>query len=204
MIEVSGLSKRFGAVQALSDVTFKVEKGQTLISIARKAGVDRQVLIDENKLKAPYNVRIGQTLKLPGKRVYTVQSGDTLYSVARRFGTPAAEIAEFNDFTLSKNIRAGQKLRLPDDAVDALKKAPPKKEPAKKEPAKPAAKSAAPKPEPAKPAASRPEPVRTPAPEVSAFAEAGFRGAGQSSIGARPKVVIVGHSPCPSTRESMP
>ena len=28
MIEVSGLSKRFGSVQALSDVTFKVEKGQ--------------------------------------------------------------------------------------------------------------------------------------------------------------------------------
>src|SRR5271156_4795465 len=28
MIEVSGLSKRYGAVQALRDVSFKVEKGQ--------------------------------------------------------------------------------------------------------------------------------------------------------------------------------
>ncbi|MGZ8362390.1 MAG: peptidoglycan DD-metalloendopeptidase family protein [Caulobacteraceae bacterium] len=136
-----------GAVKTEAGDTVKVEKGQTLIGLAKKLGVSRQTLIDENKLKAPYNVRVGQTLKTPGKRYYQVQSGDTLYAVARRFGTPAAQLAEFNDFAMSKNIRAGQKIYLPGDAEDQLKKKTETKvaakTPEKKPTAKPEAKVAA-------------------------------------------------------------
>lgn len=43
-----------------------VQQGDTVNGIARRAGVSPQALIEANSLQAPYTLRIGQTLTVPG------------------------------------------------------------------------------------------------------------------------------------------
>ncbi|MDP3175909.1 MAG: LysM domain-containing protein, partial [Phenylobacterium sp.] len=63
-----------------------MQKGDNLDGIARKLGTDRKQLADDNKLKSPYALKPGQTLKGPSSKAkaYVVGSGDTLFAVARR------------------------------------------------------------------------------------------------------------------------
>jgi murein DD-endopeptidase MepM/ murein hydrolase activator NlpD len=95
--------------------TYEVQSGEGLDAIARKLGTTRTQLAEANDLKAPYNLRPGQTLTGPTSKTkaYVVESGDTLYAIARRFTVPAPSIAATNDFEMSAPIRPGQKLLLP-------------------------------------------------------------------------------------------
>lgn len=47
--------------------THEVKQGETLNGIANRAGISAEDLAKANGLKAPYALRIGQTLKIPGK-----------------------------------------------------------------------------------------------------------------------------------------
>ncbi len=107
----------------------KVGKGQTLQSIADRAGVSVTELARLNKLKKPYRVKRGQTIKLPGRPVseeraasaassYTVKRGDTLFSIARRFDTDARSLAEANGLSPNARLNAGRRLQLPGGPLD--------------------------------------------------------------------------------------
>ena len=64
---------------------YTVKKGDNLDAIARKLGVDRKELADANKLKSPYALKPGQTLKAPkagSAKAYVVGQGDTLFAIA--------------------------------------------------------------------------------------------------------------------------
>ena len=108
----------------------KVGKGDTLYAISRRTGVPVDDLAELNKLKKPYHVRLGQSLKLPKTRAYTVHSGDTLSGVAARFGVDTDVLAAFNSFSAKTPIRAGQKIDLPPNAEDKAAKIKPKPAPA--------------------------------------------------------------------------
>ena len=52
-----------------------VAPGETLGGIARKVEVPRVLIIEANALKAPFHVRIGQTLVIPRRRERVVKAG---------------------------------------------------------------------------------------------------------------------------------
>jgi membrane-bound lytic murein transglycosylase D len=102
----------------------KVASGDTLSSIARRAGVDAKALAAANGIRNPRSLRPGQLLELPptggrtaraaaAPRTYTVRSGDTLYSIAQRHGVTPSAIADLNGLRDRHKLSIGQRLRLP-------------------------------------------------------------------------------------------
>ena len=87
-------------------------------AIARDLQTTRKVLVEANRLKAPFGLQPGQHLKVPVAKAYEAQAGDTMTDVAKRFGVSAAELADLNDLPVRGRLRSGDKLALPDDFHD--------------------------------------------------------------------------------------
>ncbi|HBY96631.1 MAG: LysM peptidoglycan-binding domain-containing protein [Ardenticatenaceae bacterium] len=106
--------------------TYVVQRGDTLIGIARRFNTTVEALARANNLTSPYVIYVGQTLTIPGgtgsaatatpatgqQQIYTVQRGDTLYSIARRYNTTVEAIRQANGLS-SNLIYVGQKLVIP-------------------------------------------------------------------------------------------
>ncbi len=56
---------------------YVVKDKDTVESVSQRFGVSSQTIIDRNKLKAPYTLRAGQNLQLPGARVLTPSESQT-------------------------------------------------------------------------------------------------------------------------------
>lgn len=94
-------------------VEIKVEKGDTVNNLAEHFMATKQAIIAANKLKKPYELEIGQPLKIPTPKAYVVQSGDTLSAIARRFTVSPDLLAELNDFEGREHLHPGQMIVLP-------------------------------------------------------------------------------------------
>ena len=90
-----------------------VAPGETLGGIARKVEVPRVLIIEANALKAPFHVRIGQTLVIPRRRERVVKAGETGFSIAYDQGVPWREIATASGLDPAAPLRPGQKLIVP-------------------------------------------------------------------------------------------
>jgi LysM repeat protein len=117
-------------------VTWKVAKGDTLISIARKNGitVDQLVAANAPKVTITSPLSINQVLTVPPSaaatattpvvaadadaHTYKVAPGDTLSKIASRNGTTVKSLKELNSLN-SDNILEGQILKLPTPAASA-------------------------------------------------------------------------------------
>lgn len=101
-------------------VTYKVKKGDTLSSIAKKYGITVNELINANNIKNPNLIYIGQVLTIPmesnihdmGHTLYKVRRGNTLYQIARMYHTTIAQIVRLNRISNPNLIYAGQVLRI--------------------------------------------------------------------------------------------
>jgi membrane-bound lytic murein transglycosylase D len=110
-------------------VTYRVRKGETLKSIARKTGMSMAQLRSLNNLKSN-KIRPGQELLLQSKSklastnpapakptrrdtTHTVRSGETLWSIAKHNGIDPDALAAANSIQDSNSLTAGQKLVLP-------------------------------------------------------------------------------------------
>jgi murein DD-endopeptidase MepM/ murein hydrolase activator NlpD len=104
-----------GPVKPAADKTreIKVEKGDTVNNLAGHYMATKQTIIAANKLKKPYELEIGQPLKIPTPKAYVVQSGDTLFAIAHRFTVSASLLAELNDFEVRERLHPGQTIVLP-------------------------------------------------------------------------------------------
>jgi murein DD-endopeptidase MepM/ murein hydrolase activator NlpD len=139
---------------AADDSSVTVGKGDTLAKIAKKAGVSTEDLAKANKIEAPYRLRIGQTLSLPGStsepalpkgkaakssaskaaeqpKTVTVDKGDTLAKIAKKTGVSMEDLAEANGLAAPYRLTAGEVLALSPAAPEP---APPKSKPGKSEP----------------------------------------------------------------------
>ncbi|MEM7337553.1 MAG: LysM peptidoglycan-binding domain-containing protein [Actinomycetota bacterium] len=98
--------------------THVVEPGDSLSEIAEAHGLSTRSLADANGIGNANQIRIGQTLVIPGdvQLTYTVESGDTVSGIARRFGVRTSEIVSLNGITNPDQIRLGQTLKLPSGA----------------------------------------------------------------------------------------
>ena len=154
--------------ETADDQTVTVAKGDTLASIARAHGTSIDDLAKLNRLKSPYRLSAGQTLKLPaatasstasdeaaappakgktkGKsasadkpETATVAKGDTLASISRKSGIPVNDLAQLNGLDKPYRLKVGQTLQL--KAAEAASDAPAPKTRAGAKPSKAAADS---------------------------------------------------------------
>jgi murein DD-endopeptidase MepM/ murein hydrolase activator NlpD len=112
--------------------TYKVRKGDTLAEVADRLGTSVEALAKTNRLRSPYRLSPGQTLKNPNARqaaaepkasgrkgaraeseTYVVKSGDTLFSISKRFGVSVAELKAANGLGRSNSIPRGRRLSIP-------------------------------------------------------------------------------------------
>jgi LysM repeat protein len=129
------LAAIFGAFLAVSPAaaqaarTYRVAKGDSLTSVARKYGLSVAALASANSMSASSDLRAGETLKIPTPGAaaiaapapapaaaapavsgrYTVRSGDTLSSIARRFNISLDSLRAWNSLTGS-NLLIGSQL----------------------------------------------------------------------------------------------
>lgn len=99
---------------------YRVEKGDTVSSIAQKYGVSIDTIMWENDLKSVDAIKPGQILRiLPVTGVrHQVKRGETIYSVAKYYSVDAQNIIDypFNSFANDETfaLTAGQELMVPD------------------------------------------------------------------------------------------
>jgi len=118
------------SIDALEDeYYYVVQKGDTLYSIAKKAGISVSDLIEINSLTSS-NLFVGQKLFLTKKDevgvgsscygdnyqeieyvTYTVKKGDNLYNIAKKYGVSVPSILKLNNL-ISNNLSIGQVLKI--------------------------------------------------------------------------------------------
>jgi len=123
------------ALPVLADADdYRVRKGDTVASVARRLGVSPQALLHANRLKSPKQLRVGMALRVPGAPApaasvarnakaapartasaasYRVKKGDTVAKVAKRHGVTEKEILKANGLKNGKQLKAGANLRVP-------------------------------------------------------------------------------------------
>lgn len=96
-----------------SDGTYLyVHKGDTLYSLAKKNNIPMQDLIEENHLKSPYTLVVGQKLLIPKSETHTVQKGETLYSISRKHKMSVSALSRLNHLKEPYTISVGQVLKV--------------------------------------------------------------------------------------------
>jgi len=90
----------------------RVRKGDTLYSLSKRYDVPMRAMIEENNLKPPYTLSIGQYLVLPRVETYRVRRGDTLYSIATKHGMTVSSLAKINGIGAPYTIHRGDVLKI--------------------------------------------------------------------------------------------
>ena len=125
---------------APAEGVYRVRRGDTLASIARRFGVSARDLATVNRIANANQIHPGQVIELPGGSLtarpedrshagtYTVRRGDTLDAIARKFGVGVSELIAHNGIRNKNRIKVGQSIYIPG----------PPEPPAASEPAMPA------------------------------------------------------------------
>lgn len=97
-------------------VTYTVQPGDTLYSIAQYFGTTTGEIASASDLEDPETLAINQVLRIPIKEptfpgMYTVRPGDTLYSIAKKFDTTVTELINLNRITTPNLIYPGQQIK---------------------------------------------------------------------------------------------
>jgi murein DD-endopeptidase MepM/ murein hydrolase activator NlpD len=108
-----------------------VQKGDTLLKYQRKYGIMAEEIARMNNIKKPYNIYVGQTIKIKGAshkedigdnlskktkyKTVIVESGDSLLGLSIKYNSNVRELANINNIPAPYNIYAGQKLKVPDN-----------------------------------------------------------------------------------------
>jgi murein DD-endopeptidase MepM/ murein hydrolase activator NlpD len=100
-----------GAMDSAGNYT--AVNGDTVYGVANRFKVPVRALIDENKLKPPYRLAMGQKLRIPQQNVYIAKAGDSVYSIADQFHVDQSQLIRFNQLQPPYTIAAGQKILLP-------------------------------------------------------------------------------------------
>ncbi|MEB3753739.1 LysM peptidoglycan-binding domain-containing protein [Acinetobacter sp. MD2(2019)] len=110
-------SKR--GAEKIATESYKVQRGDTLNSIAAKSKMSLADFAQLNNLKTSSNVRVGQVLKVPEGTnvpdVYTVKSGDNLSNIASQYNLNLDDVAKLNGLKRNSGVRVGQRLKLTGD-----------------------------------------------------------------------------------------
>ncbi len=87
-----------------------VHKGDTLYSLARKNNLSMRAIIEENNLKPPYGLQVGQKLRIPQPKTHVVKKKETLYSISQKYNMSVNSLSKLNKLKSPYTLRVGQKL----------------------------------------------------------------------------------------------
>ena len=90
-----------------------VSKGDTLYSISRRYNVPLRDLITANGLTPPYNLAVGQVIRIPSAKYHIVAKGDTLYNISKRYNIDVTTLSKLNNIVPPYTLSIGQRLALP-------------------------------------------------------------------------------------------
>lgn len=93
--------------------TYVVRSGDTLRGIANKTGAGSEAIARANGIAAPFIIRAGHRLTIPGGRYHLVRAGETGIAIARAYGVPWGEIIAVNELTDPYILRIGQRVLIP-------------------------------------------------------------------------------------------
>lgn len=97
--------------------TYIVKPGDTLRGIGEATGAGSDAIARANGLVAPFIVKPGQPLAIPGGRYHRIREGETGIAVGRAYGVPWTTIVEANGLSEPFVLRVGQRLVLPGSVV---------------------------------------------------------------------------------------
>ncbi|HUX77331.1 MAG TPA: LysM peptidoglycan-binding domain-containing protein [Anaerolineae bacterium] len=108
-----------------ASVEHTVQKGDTLLGLARQYGVPMAAIQLQNGMGDSTVVQVGRVLSIPPQAgweeasafwvVHVVEEGETLVGIARAYGLKAAMLKAVNELADADLIRVGQELVLPLD-----------------------------------------------------------------------------------------
>jgi murein DD-endopeptidase MepM/ murein hydrolase activator NlpD len=105
--------------KTIPDSVYVVKSGETIRSIGNATGAGSEAIARANAIPAPFVVRAGQRLKIPGGRYHLVHEGQSGIAIARAYGIEWSRIADLNDLQPPYVLRNGQRLLLPSAAETA-------------------------------------------------------------------------------------
>ena len=88
-------------------ITYTVQNGDTIISIARRYNLDYKQLLDLNGLDSEEYIYIGQKILIPNENTlfWITGENDTLNDVANKFGVSTSAIIDSNENIFFDYIR---------------------------------------------------------------------------------------------------
>ena len=92
---------------------YVVQPGDSLRLIAEKTGAGSEAIARANNLAAPYVIRAGQRLTIPGGRYHLVRTGETGIAIARAYGVAWSGVVTANALTEPYILRVGQRVVIP-------------------------------------------------------------------------------------------
>ena len=99
--------------QDIADQTYTVRPGDTIRSIANRLGAGSEAIARANNLSAPFVIRAGERLRIPGGRYHLVRAGETGIAIARAYGVEWSGIVSANDLTEPYILRTGMRVLIP-------------------------------------------------------------------------------------------
>lgn len=99
-------------------VTYKVEKGETISSIAKKFSISEDTIVWANNLADKHTLSVGQELKVPPLTgvLHKVVSGDTVYSMAKKYKANPQAIVDYygNMIDETLTLKVGELVMVPE------------------------------------------------------------------------------------------
>lgn len=109
--------------QTISSTTYVVMQGDTLRGIADRTGSGSEAIARANGLAAPYTVRAGERLEIPGGRYHLVRAGQTGIAIARAYGVDWSKVITANDLSEPYILRVGMRILIPGGPVSLAERA---------------------------------------------------------------------------------
>ena len=92
---------------------YLVKAGDTLRRISDRTGAGSEAIARANDIPPPFQIRVGQKLKIPAGRYHRVGKGETGIAISRAYGVEWTRIAQLNQLEEPYVLREGQRLLLP-------------------------------------------------------------------------------------------
>ena len=101
----------------VADQSYLVRPGDTLAAVGERTGAGVDAIARANALSAPFAIRAGQRLAIPGGRYHQVRPGQTGIAIARAYGVEWSRIVAANGLAEPFILRTGQRVLIPGDAA---------------------------------------------------------------------------------------
>jgi lipoprotein NlpD len=96
--------------------TYVVQPGDSLRGISKKTGAGSEAIARANRIPAPFVIKAGQRLRIPGGRYHLVRPGQSGIAIARAYGVDWSSVVTLNDLEEPYILRTGQRVLLPSRA----------------------------------------------------------------------------------------